>query len=103
MTDKRFTRTTRTEAADHSIDRAAAEEFLTRLDWQAERWTFQTFDDNGARKSRGLARILHGTLGEHFETLSSLNRRGAGVFVTINQTDGRGRARENIVRIRSLW
>ena len=30
-------------------------------------------------------------------------RHGAGVYVTINETDGKGRKKENIVRIRAVW
>ena len=103
MIDKLLTRTNRAEADDQSIDRAAAEQFLARLDAKAESWTFQTFNDNYTRKQPSLARILHGTLASHFKTLCSLNGRGAGVFVTVNETDGYGRGRDNIVRIRAVW
>ena len=82
---------------------SVAEHFLTQLDEAAERWTFQTFDDDGQRKDRGLARIIHGTIEEHSETLCALNQRGAGVFVTINETDFCGRKRENILRVRAVW
>ncbi len=88
---------------DLAPDASAAEHFLTRLDETAEQWTFQTFDDDGERKDSTLTRVLHGSLGEHLTTLTELNRRGAGVFVTINETDLRGRKRENIVRVRAVW
>ena len=84
-------------------DISAAEHFLTQLDEAAEYWTFQTFDDDGRRKDPGLARIIHGAMEEHSETLSDLNQRGAGVFVTINETDFRGRKRGNIQRVRAVW
>ena len=32
-----------------------------------------------------------------------MNEQGAGVFVTINETDGKGRKSENIKRIRAVW
>jgi hypothetical protein len=32
-----------------------------------------------------------------------LNDRGAGVFVVINETDGKGRRNENITRVRSQF
>lgn len=67
-----------------------------------ESLTFQTFDDSNRRDKR-LARILHGTLEDHAETLIQLNQQGAGVFVTINQTDGKGREASNITRIRAVF
>ena len=57
--------------------------------------TFQTFDD-GPRARPGLVQVLHGTLDQHAETLTELNGRGAGVYITINTTDGTGRKAENI-------
>lgn len=30
-------------------------------------------------------------------------RQGAGVFVTVNETDGKGRSKKNITRIRAIW
>jgi hypothetical protein len=35
--------------------------------------------------------------------LSHLNEQGAGIFVTVNETDGKGRKRENITRVRAVW
>jgi hypothetical protein len=77
---------------------------LHLLDPTATTHTFQTFS---ARKGRGgqdpLARVLHGTLEQHATRLRELNRAGAGVFVTLNATDGHGRRAENIVKVRALW
>jgi hypothetical protein len=84
-------------------DLPLARRFLTILDESAESFTFQTFDDNKARSDKRLARVFHGTLGQHAATLTALNRQGAGIFVTINQTDGRGRKIENIVRVRAVF
>jgi hypothetical protein len=64
--------------------------------------TFQTFDDSRT-KDRRLSRILHGTLAQHADELASLNAQGAGVFVTVNETDGEGRSAKNVTRIRSLF
>src|SRR5579872_793611 len=66
-------------------------------------FTFQTFDDNSACKDRRLVRILNGTIEERFAELESLNRRGAGVFVTINRTDGKGRESCNIIGVRAVF
>lgn len=83
------------------FDQAAR--FLTRLDETAERWTFQTFDDNKARKDSTLARILHGTLTEHWQELCELSSRGAGVFITVNETNGKGRKVADIIRVRAVF
>lgn len=83
-------------------DLAQARAFLTALDEGSDSWTFQTFDD-GKSKRRGLVRLLHGSLDTHGATLAQLNERGAGVFVTINQTDCAGRKKANINRVRALF
>jgi hypothetical protein len=71
--------------------------------------TFQTFDDDKVRKNMGLGRVFHGTLEEHFDTLSALNQQGAGVFVMVNEGDGvihdgnkTCRCTINVIRIRSM-
>jgi AAA domain/RepB DNA-primase N-terminal domain/Primase C terminal 2 (PriCT-2) len=87
----------------HQVDRTEAESFLRTLDPEATRWTFQTFDDDKERKNKKLARVIHGTLAERWEELRRLNAQGAGIFVTINETDLKGRSAENIIRIRSLF
>ncbi len=79
-----------------------AQLFLDQLAY-GEVFTFQTLDDNSARKDKRLVKVLHGTLAEHEKTLVRLNDAGAGVFVTINQTDGKGRAKANIIRVRALF
>ena len=79
-----------------------AKRFLRCLDPEARSFTFQTFDDCEPKDSR-LARIFHGTLAEHADTLCNLNRRGAGVCVAVNITDGSGRARPNITSVRALF
>lgn len=63
--------------------------------------TFQTLDDRGA--DHGLTRIRHGPLRRHADVLAGLNERGAGVFVAVNETDGRGRKAENIVAVRACF
>lgn len=84
-------------------DYLQASQFLRRLDPSATTFTFQTFDDNADRKSGALAKVLVGTLDEYWHQLVQLNHQGAGVFVTINETDGKGRRKENITRIRAIW
>jgi DNA polymerase len=77
--------------------------FLTLLDRATTQFTFQTFDDNIERKSKALARVLHGTLNEHFAELTRLNNLGAGIFVTICETNLRGRLITDILRVRLLF
>jgi RepB DNA-primase from phage plasmid len=86
-----------------TINRADAKRFLAALDDRTDRFTFQTFDDNDQRKDKRLARILHGTLDEHYGTLVEFSRRGAGVFVTINTTNFQGRSVECIVEVRAYF
>jgi P4 family phage/plasmid primase-like protien len=63
--------------------------------------TFQVFDDS--KKGRVKAQVLHGTLDNHWETLCKLNADGAGIFLTINATDGWGRREENITAVQAFW
>jgi hypothetical protein len=87
-------------------DRREAERFLRLLDPGAIHFTFQTFDDNKERVKAGpgpFVRILHGTLAQHWNVLAHLNTKGAGIYITVNQTNMRGRKAENIVRVRCLF
>ena len=86
-----------------AVDRAEALRFLTLLaedDYQHV--TFQTFDDSDAKRG-SLARILHAGVRGVYEELVALNADGAGVFVTVNRTDHKGRSAENVVGIRALF
>jgi len=80
-----------------------AEAFLQLLDPHAKLFTFQTFDDDKDRKDTRLLRVLHGSLEEHWTELVALNEKGAGIFITVNETDGRARRNENIVRVRAIF
>src|SRR5262249_5565460 len=65
-----------------------AQQFLNALA-AGGRFTFQTFDDDQDRKDEKLAHVMHGSLGQHFDELCALNGRGAGIFTTVNETDGK--------------
>ena len=86
---------------------AEAERFLKVLDPDTDRFTFQVFDDDKERKrAKGrdkFARVLHGTLAEHWSTLVKLNKQRAGIYVTINATDFKGRSAKNIVSVRAVF
>jgi hypothetical protein len=76
-----------------------ARAFLHLLDPRAEQFTFQTFEDTAAKITKAeLARVHQGAA-----DLDRYYRAGAGVWVTVNETDLRGRKRENIVRVRTVF
>lgn len=80
-----------------------AERFIAGLTGSADTpVTFQTFDDSPTNRPN-LARILHGTLAEQGESLHELNQLGAGIFVTVNQTDSKGRKAKNITGVRAVF
>ncbi len=83
------------------IDAKEANRFLEALDPGAERWTFQTINDKGGRS--GLAQIFHSSLDDALSQLNFLQDGGAGVFVTVNETDLNGRTAGNITRIRAIF
>ena len=82
-------------------DKAMARRFLAGLDPNATKFTFQLFsDDVGSHRQ-----IFHGSLDELWPKVLTLNtsRRGVGVFVTISETDFKGRSTNNIVRPRAIF
>jgi len=83
-----------------NFDEAAA--FLDTLGHTDEQHSFQTFDDS-AQRTGSLTRIFHGTFDQHKDTLAHLNQQGAGIFVTVNQTNGSGRKKENITAVKAIW
>ncbi len=86
-----------------NVDLAEAGRFLTLMA-EGEAVTFQTIDDDADRKARELARVLPaGHLDTHAERLKRFNARGAGVFWTVNFTDGTGRKAENITAVRAVF
>src|SRR4051794_34644882 len=86
---------------DLTPDLEQAARFLRALDPEAKEWTFQTFSDQERGK---LVRTLHGTLSQHAPELIWLQKQGAGVFVTVNETDGSGQRKGgNIKRVRALF
>ena len=92
----------------HDTSREAAADFLRRLDPAAECFTFQTYDDDRERRrSRNdddpLAKVFNGSLAKHEGELARLNGEGAGVSVTINATNGKGRRAYHMTRARAVW
>ena len=84
------------------MNRSETEKFLKALDPKAEAFTFQTFDES-KKKSRKLTCVLHGSLAQHWDTLCRLNKDGAGIYITVNETNGKGRKAGNVTRIRATF
>lgn len=77
-------------------------QYYTFLETFGESHSFQTFSDKqGAKKS--LIKQFHGTIRQHFHELAELNRKGAGVFFTVNQTDLLGRTTRHINQVRAVF
>ena len=64
---------------------------------------FQTFSDVDDLYQPYLVAQFYLTFEDAKERLMELNELGAGVFVTINETDGTGRKAENIVAVRAVF
>lgn len=50
-----------------------------------------------------LIHILHGSFDQHAGTLRTVNSNPAGIFVTLNETDGQGRKAANIKSVRAVF
>jgi hypothetical protein len=86
--------------ASSNLDTTEARRFLRLLDAKAKSFTFQTFHDKKPTTRPELARVLHTPA---WSDLVQLHANGAGVYVTINETDAKGRTSENIIRVRAIW
>lgn len=98
------------------IDVEEARRHFEALDPEGGQFVFQTFwDDKEAKaaaaeaaKARGekfidpLAKVIYGSLAQKLNELNRLADQGAGIFVTINETNG-GRGKEDVTRIRAVW
>lgn len=63
--------------------------------------TWQIFRDD--QEAEIHPEILHGTWQELYEGLRQRNEAGAGVYYTVNGTDGQGRSAANITEIRAWY
>jgi putative DNA primase/helicase len=83
-------------------DLEQARTFLQLLDPEASMFTLQTADDTPAKR-KILAGVRHmDPANGGLYSLAKENLNRAGIFVTVNETDGRGRETHNIVRVRAL-
>lgn len=100
-------------AQEYKPDLAQAARFLHILDPNADSrsllesiqdgFTFQTFSDIKGAKNPALTKIINSDFQAASGTLKDLNRKRAGVFVTVNETDMKGRKLTNITKIRAIW
>jgi putative DNA primase/helicase len=86
-----------------TIDRSQFDHYLRMLDPNAKWFTFQTFTDCEKDKPDPdpLARVLN--LSRFTRPILDLYAQGAGVWVTVNDTQGNGRKKEAVTRIRAVW
>ena len=73
-----------------------AKRFLTKLDPQAEKFNFRIIGDNYSGN-------ISGSIDSNYKYLQQKNSEGCGIFVTINETDGIGLKKDNIVRVRAIF
>lgn len=84
-------------------DLKSAHAFLEWIDDFAEQFTFQTFDDNKERSDRYLLGTKHGSLKELGDSFRALNKKGAAICFTVNETDLKGRSKSNILAPRAIF
>lgn len=71
------------------------------LEYFGDTHSFQTFDDKTVNKK--LIKQVHGTLEQNFDLLAELNKKGAGVFFTVNETNLQGRTTKHIQKVRAVF
>lgn len=84
-----------------AINLPAAHAFCNALAGSDAPLTFQTFAERTGAAARPT--VKHGTLRTHADALIRANDSGAGVFVTVNATDGRGRKASNVQSVRAVF
>jgi hypothetical protein len=84
------------------IDRSQFDHFFRMLDPNAKWFTFQTFTDReGKPNPDPLAKVFN--LSRFTRPLLALYEQGAGVWFTVNDTNGDGRKASAVKRIRAVW
>jgi uncharacterized protein (DUF927 family) len=80
-----------------------AAQFLDRIAGKDALHTFQIIKEPKDSKSRGGTQILHGKFSDLAPQLERLNQAGNGIFFCVNQTDGKERKTENILKVRAVF
>ena len=84
------------------IDRSQIEHFMRTLDPNAKFFTVQTFTDHEHKPTPDpLAKVFN--ISRFTRGVLDLYEQGAGVWVTVNDTDGNGRKASAVTRIRAVW
>jgi hypothetical protein len=83
-----------------NLDIEQQRQFVRLLSPKVGGFTVQTFSDNKSTRDPSLTHIIQSPA---HDKLLQLHARGAGIYVTVNETDGNGRKSENITRIRAVW
>ncbi|HRN64080.1 MAG TPA: DNA-primase RepB domain-containing protein [Alicycliphilus sp.] len=78
----------------------AAQSYLQTLSADTH-FTFQAIAERPDVKPSKSSKVTHGTWDDCRQELAQKNAQGFGIFVTVNETDGKGRKASNIVRVRS--
>lgn len=90
------------ERQKSEINKVEVEQFIKFLTGSKDASVhWQWFDDQ--KKGRIIPGHSYGTITEKWNELVNLNKQGAGIFVTINETDGVKRKAENIKSIRCIF
>jgi hypothetical protein len=106
--------TTQPTIIQDEVDLVETESFLRFLDPKATEFCFQVFDDHPdeifseeknkwVKTQRFPPTHVTGPLKDLAPWLMEMNQKGAGVFVTVNETDGQGRSIPNIKHIRAVF
>lgn len=83
-------------------DISQARHFLTLLDENNHCFVFETIEEPKPKQRAVSIQRYYGSFETYSELLKKINH-GSGVFVAINQTDGKGRKKENVTKIRTFF
>lgn len=89
--------------ADEQPDLEAARNFLAQLDPAADRFFFQVIDNRPTDPCHVDTRTFYGDLASVAGQLADWNRKGFGVYVTVNETVGDRRRKQDIKRVRAVF
>src|ERR1700676_13385 len=92
-------------AAALNPDQSIAEQFFKAIATGPAdvMFEYRTFDDNHDRHNGGLLETLSGTIQKNWSRLVQKSRVGAGCFVVVNKTDGKGLKKENVTEVRAVF
>lgn len=86
------------------IDFAQTRLYLHTLsrDWRSP-FEWAAIQQREGASNHGHTENVYGTLPELKDKLTRWNMDGYSIFVVVNETDGRGRKKENVTRVRAVW